>query len=447
MRNMLRCRRGSAAFATIVAMVPLIGVVALGAEAGAWYVTKQHAQNAADSAAMSGALTVAIQNAASPSVTDAQAYDYRGRQFAAQNAFCNAGDTAYSGSHCAASLPAGTSQTVQIDRGTYNPGSSPSWTTDAGGTAVRATVGQQQPAYLAAVLGLSTVNIGAIAIAEIKYPKDLCALGLGPSSNALTIGGSSSITGNGCGLMSNTTVKYNSTPNFSGSGWAVNGVGGCVASAGHCALSVPYNYNMLPATNPLKALDTATFNTRTGNDPIPTCPSPGAGKCFALTPNSSGTGAYGNLTVGNGDTATFAPGTYFFYNAAIKITGGTVTGTGVTLVLLGDSSLSISGGTVNLSAPAINTFSSLLNGVLIDDQAPAKSKNAVTINGSGTVSLGGAMYFPNVDVSYGGTTQNSNTACTQVVANTLTINGSAYLSTDNCAPGTIGKTQVVALVQ
>ena len=34
MRNLFRCRRGSVAFATVVALVPLIGVVALGAEAG-----------------------------------------------------------------------------------------------------------------------------------------------------------------------------------------------------------------------------------------------------------------------------------------------------------------------------------------------------------------------------------------------------------------------------
>jgi len=55
MHNLLRCRRGSAAFATVAAMVPLIGVVALGGEAGSWYVIKQHAQNAADAAAISGA--------------------------------------------------------------------------------------------------------------------------------------------------------------------------------------------------------------------------------------------------------------------------------------------------------------------------------------------------------------------------------------------------------
>ena len=63
MRNLLRCRRGSVAFATVIALVPLIGVVALGGEAGSWYVTKQHAQNAADAAAYSGGLRLACSDA------------------------------------------------------------------------------------------------------------------------------------------------------------------------------------------------------------------------------------------------------------------------------------------------------------------------------------------------------------------------------------------------
>jgi hypothetical protein len=159
--------------------------------------------------------------------------------------------------------------------------------------------------------------------------------------------------------------------------------------------------------------------------------------------------------VNAGGTLNFNPGTYFFYNAAISFGGqvscptcSSAAGTGVTLVLLGDSSLSISSGAVvNLSAPATNTTSSDLNGVLIDDQAPNKSKNAVTVNGGGTVELDGAMYFPNVDVSWGGTTSSTNTTCAEVIANTLTITGNAYMSTGNCAPSTVAKTQVVALVQ
>src|SRR5436309_15835584 len=84
-RSLLRCGRGSVAFATVVALVPLIGVVALGAEAGSWYVTKQHAQNAADAAAIGGVWRLICTQRGS--CTDTNTVDYRGKQFAAQNAF------------------------------------------------------------------------------------------------------------------------------------------------------------------------------------------------------------------------------------------------------------------------------------------------------------------------------------------------------------------------
>jgi hypothetical protein len=436
MRDLLRCHRGSVAFATVIALVPLIGVVALGAEAGSWYVTRQSAQNAADAAAYSGALRLACANAGGSNCDIAHDYVYRGKQFADQNKFCDPRDTSYP---CANSPPTSTTQTVAIDQPTSSR--------------VRAIVAQQQPAYLAAVLGLSTVNVGAQAIAEVKNTKELCALGLGPNSNALTIGGSSNITGNGCGLMSDNTVKYNSTPTFSGSGWAVDGVTGCIASVGHCALSVPYNYNMLPATNPLHdALDgtNQSFNLRSGPVTSPCGGRVNNGQTCSLSPNSAVAGAvYSDLTVNSGGTLNLAPGTYFFYNATINF-GGTVTGTNVTLVMLGTTSnLTINSGTVNLSAPTTNTFSAALNGVLIDDQAQNANPNkiAVSITGSGTSTLGGALYFPNANVSWGGTAQNLNTSCTEVIANTLTINGNAYISTQNCAPGTVAHSQVVALVQ
>ena len=57
------------------------------------------------------------------------------------------------------------------------------------------------------------------------------------------------------------------------------------------------------------------------------------------------------------------------------------------------------------------------------------------------------MYFPNVDVTYNGSVQNLNTTCSEVIANTLTMGGGGFLSTDGCLPNTIAFTQVVALVQ
>src|SRR6516164_4251787 len=80
MHNLLRCRRGSAAFVTVAALVPLIGFVALGGEAGSWYVTKRHAQNAADAAAVAGAWRLVWNQSDSVSVA---------QTFAAQNGFCD----------------------------------------------------------------------------------------------------------------------------------------------------------------------------------------------------------------------------------------------------------------------------------------------------------------------------------------------------------------------
>src|SRR4051794_20938602 len=113
MRSLLHSSRGSVAFATVIALVPLIGVVALGGEAGSWYVTRQHAQNAADAAAYSGAVQqLCLTDPTTCAVT--QTVDYRAKQSAAQNAFCNAGGTSYPGSRCSTSLPTGVSQTVTI---------------------------------------------------------------------------------------------------------------------------------------------------------------------------------------------------------------------------------------------------------------------------------------------------------------------------------------------
>ncbi|MET3837952.1 pilus assembly protein TadG-related protein [Bradyrhizobium sp. OAE829] len=495
MRNLLRCRRGSVAFATVIALVPLIGVVALGAEAGFWYVLKQNAQNAADAAAYSGGLKVACSNSGSGNCDSNNAYDYiyRGKQFADKNKFCDPRDQTYP---CVSSPPTGATQTVAIDQPTS--------------TRVRAIVAQQQPTYLAAVLGMSTVNIGATAIVEVQKPKEVCTLGLGrypPNNGSLNIAGNSQITGNGCALMSNDAVMMSSAPSFTGSGWAINSASGC--KGGHCDDNglPPHNYAALPADNPLKALDTASFNTfptLSGNSNAasvscaglsPAAPV-GATRCYSVSPNTAST-AYGNMPnnadyvvfTGGSTTATyyfksgftfsssvkvsfaqgiyyfsgafggnvtldFAPGTYFFNASAITLGGNvtcstctswTGTGLGTTFVLLGDSKLTISGN-VSLSAPVTNNVSSLLNGVLFDDQAPNKSNNAVSISG-GTASLGGTMYFPNVDVTWGGSVQSANTTCAAMIANTVTLSGNAYVSSSNCNSSTIFKTQIIALVQ
>jgi hypothetical protein len=453
MRNLLRDRQGVSAFVTVLVLTPLIGAVSIGAEAGSWYVTRQSAQNAADAAAYSAALrltcTIGVNGGTCP--TDTHTVDYRGKEFAAQNWFCKAGDTtSYSGSLCSSGLQ--TLQNVKIEAG---PSSAGPWTDasvtapTASDTAIRATITQTQSAYLAAILlgNGTTVTIPGVAIALVETPNNpICALGLGryTSSGALKLGGNFAGGTQGCGVMSDNSVQFASSVSFpSGAGWGVYGVSGCTP-AGTCNTDtpsgIPTNYYTPYAYDPLVKLDSESFNSRTGstNPCNPTC---------TLSPNNS-TGAYtGNLTVTNGKTLTLSSGTYFFYDATIKVNnGGAINGTNVNIVLLGNSSLSISG-SANLSANMNNTTYPDLNGVLFDDQAPTGSSRDVTINGSGTVTLGGANYFPNVKVKWAGTSQSTYTTCTEVIGDFLDMTGSSYLNSAGCPSNTVPKPQFVALVK
>jgi hypothetical protein len=423
-------------------------VVGLGAEAGSWYVTKQHAQNAADAAAYSAGLGLACSIAGSSSCSDAHDYVYRGKEFAAQNSFCNAGDTSYPDSNCAGSLLAETSETVTIDRGTW---SGSAWTNSASGSYVRAIVQQTQRAYLASVLGFSTVNIGGQAIAHVNDVKQICALGLSPTGSALTLSGNVSLAGNGCALMSDSRVNLNSAPSVSGSGWAIYGVTGC--GPGACPdPGMPYNYYFPPAMNPLSGLNSASFSLTT------VAPSPCGSKCTTYSP-----GAYNKLTVNGGETVHFKPGVYSF-SGNVNITGGTIDcptcscvgnpaamsgTTGVNLVITGSGTkLTINSASVTLCAGTnYSGTNAALNGVLIDDQATG----AVSVSGNaGTgnpVKLQGAIYAPKTDLTWSGTSSIANDTCAEVIANTLTLTGGAYMSTANCATGTVPSTQVVTLVQ
>ena len=250
MRNMLRCRRGSAAFATVVALVPLIGFVALGAEGGSWYVTKQRAQNAADTAAYSGGLWLACSLAPSTCTADAKSMDYRGKQFAAQNAFCNTGDgTAYPGRQCI-SLPSGTSQTVVIAA--------------VGADSVKATVTQTQPGYLTKVLGLSTVTISATATARVKILANPCVLSL---TDPLAFQGSTKVQAQNCGLSSNSTQS--NSLNFTGNGLditkagSISGQGDCQDNGGgQCSKAITF---APPVPDPLSGLTSAILSLTTAD--------------------------------------------------------------------------------------------------------------------------------------------------------------------------------------
>jgi len=107
--------------------------------------------------------------------------------------------------------------------------------------------------------------------------------------------------------------------------------------------------------------------------------------------------------------------------------------------------------TVTLTAKLANSlFGGVLNGVLIYDASSVPgNKTAVDTSGGSAASyFGGAMYFPHVDVTWGGNAA-SRLNCTEIVAYTFTLSGTAALDESGCSANGISKVtnQVVLLTK
>ncbi len=134
---------------------------------------------------------------------------------------------------------------------------------------VQATVSQQQPTYLAKLLGLSTVNIGAQAVAQVNsLAKPPCVLAL---TGSFSFQGSANINAPGCDIASNGTAT--DALNFTGGGMSLallrpslSAAGGCSGAAMFCGSALTYRP---PATNPFSALDSALTTLCGANPSLP----------------------------------------------------------------------------------------------------------------------------------------------------------------------------------
>lgn len=423
----LRCRRGSVALVFSVSAIPAFGLVALGTEAGMWLATQRHAQNAADSAAYSGALRLANP--------DGQTVAYRGKEFAAQNGFCNAGDTNYAGTRCGA-LPAGTVQTVTIN----NPPVSGAYAGNA--KAVQAITSQTQPPLISSLYRTGNVTITTSAVAIVKTLSNPCALALKGSisfhDNGIVVNAPN------CALVSDAATSGAITFNNNQKNVTVGSIstsGGCTGDAAMCSTVLTYE-PLVP--DPLAGLN-AAINGLT----LPNCT--GA----ALVAYTAATKCANNNFSTNKVT-TLTTGTYFF-SGTVKLTGtgsiATAAGASATLILLPGATLSMKGtSTLNITAqttvpttglpPALQSVANLLAGVALYDT----ESGAVTINGDTTNTAYGVMYLPNADVTFGGNTAVT-TSCIEVIAGSIMFSGSTNFANSGCPATVKPVAQIVQLVQ
>jgi hypothetical protein len=386
----------------------MLGVLALGGEAGSWYVTQEHAQTAADAAAVAGAWRL-VWNA-SDSVAVAQ-------NFAAQNGFCNG---------C---TPLDATQSVSVV---------------SSATTVQVTVSQQQPTYLARVLlRSSTINIPAQATAVVDtLPAPPCILAL---TGSVSFQGSATVNSPTCGVASDSTAS--NAINFTGNGGTINAPsftqGGCADTGGNqCSYTGNNKVSTYgpPVPNPLSGLDSAMSSLTTSNF--------SGGQCSSLTASTS---CY------NGDSKkgfTFSAPSYslngsYFFTGPVTI-GGNVTITGTaTLILFGPTaSLTINGNpSIQLTAQttpqvpsALSSVQSLMTDLLIYDPETTNKNQTVNVSGDSNSFFNGIVYAPNASVQYTGNSNVTSPSCFVVIASAVTFSGNTNIDDRKCisdgAPGT-----------
>jgi hypothetical protein len=191
-----------------------------------------------------------------------------------------------------------------------------------------------------------------------------------------------------------------------------------------------------------------TTNTNTINattpiaDPYAGVAVPAPGVCPAannaaviMSTTTLNPGTYCNGITLNGAHVTLNPGIYIMNKGNFNVNGSTLTGVGVTIVLTSSTgtnyaTFTLNGSTMNISAPTAASGDATA-GIAIYQDRRATVGNADVINGSGS-SVTGALYFPSGYLTFNGAGSSGTPSCMQIIANTMLLNGSGYL-TNTCS--------------
>lgn len=282
------------------------------------------------------------------------------------------------------------------------------------------------PMYFAQLIGFNTRDVEATAIAFTDQSDDnFCILALdADDSGAVTMNGTPALSMPNCGLAVASTDD---------SALVINGNGELEASeicvAGGSA--VGNNATVNPGVT--------DGCTSIPDDPLDELVAPTPGTCdqtnfrvtgsnntIALTP---GTYCGGIRVTGNNNTLTLASGEYIIDGGGITINGGTFQDDGLGGVMIYNTSsdgtdfagISFAGNsTIALTAMTTGTYAGVL--FFVDRDADAGTDFSVA--GTSSTALTGAIYAPNNNVSYAGTSSQAS-SCIQIIAATVTLSGTS----------------------
>ena len=284
-------------------------------------------------------------------------------------------------------------------------------------------ISQTVPTFFMELVGSSTATIRARAVAR-QGSSTSCMFTLdGSAANSFLAGGGANVQSS-CGIVVN-----------SSSGQAMSVTGGARVTAGSAAVFGGYSINGGASMN----VTPSKLSARQ-DDPLAYVDPPPVGSCGSNVNVHQGwgtrtftPGTYCNgITIDNGATVTFSPGTYVLLGKGLAIAGGAkVSGTDVTFYNTQGSghnygAVTIDNGTtVSLSAPNTGAFA----GMLFFQDRGITSGPPNTIGGGANTILNGALYFPTTRLDYaGGST--SNGEYTIIVAANLHFTGGTTVNSD-----------------
>jgi Flp pilus assembly protein TadG len=373
------------ALVAILIIPVLIGFAALGIDIGSAFSRQRQMQVVADASAYSGAASL-VQNAVGKTL-GATYYAEEAQSTAAAGGFANGGNI------------------------TVTP------SLNAVGDTVTVTITEQRNWALAGLfLGANNHTTAVQAVAKVNVVNNYCILALGCSAKGygILVQGNTSVTSpivGGCGMMSDCTKPCSVDQKGS-----ANTIGMPVYSAGGDCVSGQSTFNV--TQDAYKSGDpylSNGFNSWLKAISWPKSP-----------PNyttGAAPGFYNNLTVNNG-TTTLPPGVYYI-EGNLKLTGGELTGSNVTLIFGPGASVTQNGNAkFTISAPSAGTTAGVaLSGL---------GANTVSLLGNSGYGGAGAIYFPNAEVDFqGNNATGAGGQCVQIVANVVAFQGSSNVQ-DNC---------------
>ena len=413
----LRDRQGVTAVATALAMTVLAGFAGIATDVAFWETAKRDMQGAADEAAYTAAIAADSTGVTGSSSSNCTAPCINAKGITAKMGYVDAqgGVTVVVNNPPSAGASAGSSRGWEV------------------------IVTKPQPMWFARVFMSTAPTASARAVALVN--PGACVIALDPSAaRAVSMNGSPSIN-MPCDMYVNST---------STDGTDVQGGGSITAKD----VYLVGNYQT-GGSSTVSGTSKLVTGASPVSDPYASRTMPSAGLCgvsptltggsaTAYSPSTSVTirpGTYcGGISIGGhgGITVTMAPGVYFISQggqSALSVgSGGTLNGTGVTIIFTDITCVSAtscpnvggvrvdSNGTANLTAMS----SGVTAGMAVWVDKRSSSTDTVTMIGGPNQIVNGAVYAPNAQITYGGSS--SGNYCSQLVGRTISMSGSPILA-------------------